>query len=359
MVEAESTNLNTSYESKLLNEPLVLSKWADEPFTTNSRIENELKEECNIVVDLERSYYRAKFSTVLKHIDKYVESDSSALSTMALAVRAKTKMATGDACAAYKDLVVLRDLCQKGMEDENDYFNRQVSLINAMRVEGLLIANLFEYPEFVKSPDWSLFSDGAKGFLGYLLALGLIRKAQYDKAFGVAYAFKMIVSDSYPAIRALLGIIQASTSMFVGKRDEANAEYENAWALASKSKTIMPFAENSFLAFGLHRSRIEGMEDKDRKRIDELSKTYQKSWFELRKMFGLTTSSGELTLSERYTASLAALGWRTKEIAALYGLSEQTVKHQLTSIYQKMGVSGRNGLKKAVRYGSAKQGHVS
>lgn len=58
-----------------------------------------------------------------------------------------------------------------------------------------------------------------------------------------------------------------------------------------------------------------------------------------------------LTGAERRVARLAAIGRTNREIAAEFDVSVRTVEHQLQSVYEKLGISGRKDLADALRTG--------
>jgi DNA-binding CsgD family transcriptional regulator len=56
-----------------------------------------------------------------------------------------------------------------------------------------------------------------------------------------------------------------------------------------------------------------------------------------------------LTGAERRVARLAGIGRTNREIAAEFDVSVRTVEHQLQSVYEKLGISGRKDLADALR----------
>ena len=59
---------------------------------------------------------------------------------------------------------------------------------------------------------------------------------------------------------------------------------------------------------------------------------------------GLRRTSGDLTVTERRVAELAASGSTAKNIAATLFMSRRTVESNLARVYRKLGVSSRGEL---------------
>ncbi len=62
----------------------------------------------------------------------------------------------------------------------------------------------------------------------------------------------------------------------------------------------------------------------------------------------MTTTSTELTYSERRVASLAAGGWTNKRIARELHITVSTVEQHLTRVYRKTGATRRADLAAAL-----------
>ena len=116
--------------------------------------------------------------------------------------------------------------------------------------------------------------------------------------------------------------------------------------LKEKHGIMMPFIELNYALQGLPRINRQVLAAPEEVRqVDAMISSFSKGWFGLRRKCGLSTFTEPLTPLETYTSGLAALGWRNKEIAKHLLVSESTVKHQLTSVYQKLQISSRAELR--------------
>ena len=121
---------------------------------------------------------------------------------------------------------------------------------------------------------------------------------------------------------------------------------EFALQLKDKYGILMPFIELNYALLGLPRmNRRVLAAPEEVRQVDAMISSFSKGWFGLRRKCGLSTVTELLTPLETYTSGLAALGWRNKEIAKHLLVSESTVKHQLTSVYQKLHISSRAELR--------------
>ena len=166
----------------------------------------------------------------------------------------------------------------------------------------------------------------------------------------MAFSYLTIITAHFPSPRTYLYCVAASAKMLMGDVDRARTHFNMAWKLKEEHNIIMPFIELNYALLGLPRvNREELAAPEEVRRVDALISSFRKGWFYLRRKCGLSSKSEPLTPLECYASSLAALGWRNKEIAKHLLLSESTVKHQLSSAYQKLNISSRSELQKLYR----------
>jgi LuxR family maltose regulon positive regulatory protein len=126
---------------------------------------------------------------------------------------------------------------------------------------------------------------------------------------------------------------------------EARATLIQALEMALPDKVYMPFVENcEYIRPILEEFRSQGIYTEDIDRILDIYKAYQKAMVKIKESF-ITEDKQSLTGREEQIAQLAADGLSNKEIGVRLFISQNTVKTQLKSIFEKLGISSRVLLK--------------
>lgn len=297
-----------------------------------------------LVAELEISYYRCDFKAALDKANTLIEDSKAPIAMYGRVMRMLIMVASGDADQAYKDLLVLKDICSAGLAQRDDVQLFSASMICALRAENVLMASVFDIPDITEENDE--IPVGLKLYFGYLLSVRFLRTGRYHEAFGSATAYLSVVDARYPGVQTYLYCIGASAKMLMGDVEAARELFNKAWRLKDKHGILMPIIELNYALLGLPRvNRQELAAPEEVRRADALISSFSKGWYGLRHKCGLSTDTEPLTPLESYTSGLAALGWRNKEIARHLLVSESTVKHQLTSAYRKLDVSNRAELR--------------
>lgn len=306
------------------------------------------RESLALLAELEISYYRCDLKTALEKANILIADSEAPIAMYARVMRMLIMVASGDGEQAYKDLLVLKDICSAGLMKRDDAQLFSASVISALRIEAVLMSSLFELPDFAE--EVNEIPVGLKLYFGYLVAVRFLRTGRYREAYGSAFSYQSIVGAQYPGARTYLYCVEASAKMLMGDVDGARKLFDKAWALKDKHGILMPFIELNYALLGLPRiNREELAAPEEVRRADALIASFSKGWYCLRHKCGLSVDTEPLTPLESYSCGLAALGWRNREIAKHLLLSESTVKHQLTSAYQKLNVSSRAELQKLYR----------
>ena len=293
-----------------------------------------------IVAELEVSYYRCDFKTALDKANALIGNPKAPIALYGRAMHMLIMVARGDAEQAYRDLIILKDKCSEGLAQRDDVQLFSASMICALRAENVLMASIFDIPNITEEiEDMPV---GLKLYFGYILTMRLLRTGRYQEAYGAVLAYQSILDARYPGAQAYLYCIGASAKMLMGDVDGARDLFNKAWGLKEKHGIMMPFIELNYALLGLPRINRQVLAAPEEVRqVDAMISSFSKGWFGLRRKCGLSTFTEPLTPLETYTSGLAALGWRNKEIAKHLLVSESTVKHQLTSVYQKLHISSR------------------
>ena len=307
------------------------------------------------LADLELSYYRGALDDSCRKATALLKAPEPSVVVFARCMRMLSTMASGDGERAYGDLVVLKEECEHGMAQQDDIQLFAASVVSALRAECAVMSSLFEFPDMSAGID--AIPVGIKLYFGYLMSMRCLRMGHYREAYGMAYSYLTLVGPRFPGSRTYLYCILASASLLAGRVGRARQHFDKAWQLKDEYGIIMPFVELNYAMLGLTRANREKLALHDEvRRADAMVRSYSKGWYSLRKKMGLSAETEHLTQIECIVSGLVALGWRNKEIARHMLLSENTVKHHLTSVYRKLGVSNRSDLRVILHMASTEQG---
>lgn len=189
----------------------------------------------------------------------------------------------------------------------------------------------------------------ARAFCNIIYGKALLLRGDYAKLLGLSGQF-FGLATVFPSVLA-----QIYTHIYVGianqrlhRRAEALDAIRQALALAGPDEVWMPFVENgedinlildALLSEGAYRDGIA--------RIRALHGPYQKALANIRDAH-FNENKPKLTERETEIACLAAEGCSNKEIGERLFISENTVKTQLKSVFEKLGVSSRALLKQSI-----------
>lgn len=186
----------------------------------------------------------------------------------------------------------------------------------------------------------------AMGFPNIIYGRVLLLEGEYLKLLGIMDHFKGIASV-FPNVLAIIysTIYEAVANDRIQRRRPAIDALRQALDLALPDKVYMPFVENCDSIKPLLEELFkQGIYRKDIGRILEIYKTYQKAMEGMQKKY-FEESKPRLTARETEIAQLAAAGLSNKGIGQRLFISENTVKTQLKSVFEKLGVDSRSLLK--------------
>ena len=296
-----------------------------------------------LLYEAECAYRTGNFEMARSCASQLVKSDDRIIVMCAHATRMGANVALGEAGKAYDDYAALRDYCETGFARADDPTYYEASVLLALRIEGMLMGKVFDIPQL--RLDQTPLSQSRESIIGFLMAQRAMRAGRPERAAGIAEAFLMICKHRSAFSSVLLLLAIASADMMSGNPEGAERAFVRAWMLAKSEGIVMPFVEHNFMLLGLPRRCSLTKESGEYRRLESMVKTYHDGWFGLRKLCGLDSTIESLTPLESYVSGLVVLGWRNGEVASHLQISENTVKHQLTTVYQKLGVGSRTELR--------------
>ena len=215
-------------------------------------------------------------------------------------------------------------------------------VLTALIIEVTLGTTIFDLPDF--SREIKQFPPGLKAYFGYLLAMRMLRDGNFDKALGIVFAYQTLVAEGFPESRIFLRLSSAIAHIAKGDSQIALDDFDAAWKTGEEHGIIMPFVTLHYYLMGLPRHYFKKRGIEEPREITTMARALRTDWHKLRAKCGFRLKTSSLTSMEFYTSVLASFGWSNKRIAEWLVISENTVKHHLTSSYQKLGISNRKGL---------------
>ncbi|MEL7654763.1 MAG: LuxR C-terminal-related transcriptional regulator, partial [Bacillota bacterium] len=203
-------------------------------------------------------------------------------------------------------------------------------------------------PEWLSKGDFD--SSGiyfqARAFANIIYGRVLLNNGEYlkllgiaDQLFGIASIFPNLLANIYTEIYI------AAASERIHRRKEAIQALERALDMALPDRVYMPFVENSdYIKPLLEELYYQGTYREDIGRILMLSEQYLKAADQMTKEY-FNEDKPKLTAREDEIARLAAEGFSNKGIGEKLFISQNTVKTQLKSIFEKLGINSRFLLK--------------
>lgn len=293
-----------------------------------------------LVGDIDQAYQCAELDEALRLCNLLLSSsDAASVQLFGLTKRMSVYVAQANAEAAYADYVRVTRMCEEGIRCTDDSFMCGASCLCALNVENLLNARIFDKDFF--GCDMSFLPQQLRSLLGYLLGCRALRQGKRSMAEGIAYSALVLTGSSGRREAVSCNLIMASTRLFSRDLSGAEAAFKRAWALSGHGQIAMPFVEFDHYLLGLFRRCDDICEEPSYRQIKRLLSRYRRGWYDLRRQCGLPVFGACLTSVELYALGLASLGWRNKEIAAHLRISENTLKHRLSSAYQKLGLNSR------------------
>lgn len=189
---------------------------------------------------------------------------------------------------------------------------------------------------------------GLKLMTYYNRAFDEYKKENYQKALGILETALSISCESYPIPLTFIHLGIALVSIALKNTEQAKEHYLIAWSLASADKFYTIFAEHGVLLCGLGEAAASILGEEEYQKLLDITNQFNKCWMKLDRSNGTDGLTEKLTTKEFAVAMLASRGWSNEEIADYMRLSVNTVKKYLNTVFQKLGVSHRNDLKKCI-----------
>lgn len=323
--------------------PLPLMDRSFEPGTMKQFVESMGDRTTRVLANIELKYLNGDYLQAGKDAEALMgDRNDLAVRVAAGLFGALSNMATNHPVFARQAKDSTAMLCQKGILGSNDSKTRAVCAI----VDSTIIMFFDEQRRAVAPISEALtdLPEGQRLFASFLIAHQKLTEGEYGNSLGIVNTALSYCTDIYPVPMIYLHIVAASDYMSLRRLKEAKQEFEKAWDLAKQDWVISPFVEHYVKLQGLLDACLKKTEPEAYRAISKAAQQFRSGWV------GLVDSSEEseqiatLSASEMTIAGLARRGWSNREIAMHMQLSENTVKHRVSFIYQKLHINRRPDL---------------
>lgn len=297
------------------------------------------------IMAAERYYYMGDFqkAEIAMHSAYQAAAGSSGIMISTIYLNIKLAFMNGD-------LVQMLELFQKLRLDINEQkwymFIHTIDICEAYIFSCLLMTERVQ--PWIKSGEFEntrLFYP-AMAYLNIVYGKVLLTNGEYLKLIGRSEQF-LEQASVYPNLLAQINIYiyLAAAYQCIGHEGDALSSLRQALDIAIPDHMYMPFVENcDYIKPLLEILQEEHVYPQHITLILALYKQFHSATQRMRKEHTLQ-SSPSLTKREHAVARLAAQGLSNKEIGKRLFVSENTIKTQLKSVFEKLGITSRVLLK--------------
>ena len=182
----------------------------------------------------------------------------------------------------------------------------------------------------------------------YIVAHKLYLEEDYSQALGISLSAILFSEEVKPIIMIYLYCMIAICNINLKNLDEAKRALLIAWDMAKKDELIEPFIEHHGLLQGLMEVCVKKEDPNKYKEFTDAVITFSRGWSDIHNNLSQKQIGNTLSTMEFSIAMLASRNWSNQEIASYFEISVNTVKHYLSSIYEKLGINKRNELKQFI-----------
>lgn len=242
-----------------------------------------------------------------------------------------------------------------GLIHETVEQNRQYTLIHTVDLcVGFIYACLGRKDQI---PDWLTEGDfdssrlffPARAFCNILFGRALLLRGDYVRLLGLSGQFFGLASVFPSVLANIYTLIYIGTAnQRLHRETEAAGAVRQALALAGPDEVWMPFVENGDdIKPILEKLYNEDTYRAEISRILDLHAPYRQTVEQIKAAY-FDESKPELSERETEIARLAAEGYSNREIGEKLFISPNTVKTQMKSVFEKLGVNSRALLKQRI-----------
>ncbi len=185
---------------------------------------------------------------------------------------------------------------------------------------------------------------GIRLHAGYLMAQEAYLEKDYGRCLGIAEMALALCGDTYVIPAIYLHLMASIALMNLRRIVEAKSQFEQAWQLARADGLLAVFGEHIGMLQGLLEVSLKKQYPEEYAIIMKNAVRFVDEWRKVRDRSDVSGLVDQLTPVEMTIASLFHRGWTVKEISAYMEISPRMVRHHISTVYEKLGISHREEL---------------
>lgn len=236
----------------------------------------------------------------------------------------------------------IRKYAQVCLRDSQDPQARAYAVYITTMVHVLMHVATPPMPSLVS--ELSNLPMGARLHAGYLMAHEAYLEKDYSRCLGIVEMALALCGDTYVIPAIYLHLMASVALMNLRRIVEAKAQFERAWQLIREDGFTAILGEHIGMLQGLLEVSLKKQCPEEYTAVLNQVAHFADGWRKVHNAGAKRTVADQLTAVEMAVASLFHRGWAVKEIAAYMEISPRMVKHHMSVVYEKLGISHREEL---------------
>ncbi len=293
------------------------------------------------IANAEYSYYKGKTKQAIEIAELYLNYNDYNVALTASFIYAFANLSSGRLHLTRLGLGNIKSIVLKALEQDDPEFRTSAVFI------GNAALTLFHQDTSEVPPIESVMNnlpEGLKLFSAYLMAHKAYLEKDYSRAVGIAEGVLAFKDSHYPVASLYLKLMRCVCLMNLRDSQGAKSAFKDINPIALDEEFFQPFAEHHGLLQGIVEAQIKKSRPDSYKNIVSLVENFSKGWRTIHNELTQNSVTVLLSTTEFAIAMLFNRNWSVKEIAEHMDISPRMVKHHLSVIYEKLGVSNREEL---------------
>lgn len=323
--------------------PMPLLNTAFTPGTAKEYAENFKNPDQRNIALAEYYYFSGNSKKAAELTKKYLQSDDIGLRLSAMWIYAYASLALDNITGTKTAMVSLKQLIRTLPENIPQETRALVTFIATAASVLLHLPLEYEMPpmgEFIGT-----LPAGLKLFALYVYAHYAYLQKAYVASAGIAETALALETKIYPIPAIYLHLVAVMDYVTLKQLDMAKKHIHAAWEIAHHDNLIEAFGEHHGLLCGMLEATIKKDYPEEFKQMISITYKFSAGWRKIHNPNTGNSVADTLTTTEFAVSMLASRDFTTKEIAAVMGISENTVKYHVNHAMAELGVSSRKELK--------------